>query len=34
MKEIEKEDATKHIFFVGEHLAVKTPSWLNKEGRA
>jgi Fe-S-cluster-containing dehydrogenase component len=34
MKEIEKEDSAKHIFFVGEHLAVRTPSWLNKEGRA
>jgi len=33
MKEIEKEDSAKHIFFVGEHLAVRTPSWLNKEGR-
>ncbi len=33
MKEIEKEDTAGHIFFVGEHLAVKTPSWLNKEGR-
>lgn len=33
MKEIEKEDRAKHIYFVGEHLAIKSPSWLAKEGK-
>ncbi len=32
MKEI-AEDHQKNIFFIGNHLAVRTPSWLNKEGR-
>ncbi len=33
MKHFEKEDTAQHIYFVGEHLAVKSPSWLHKEGR-
>ncbi len=27
------EDKKQNIFFVGNHLAVRTPSWLNKEGK-
>ena len=34
MKEIEKEDPANHIFFSGEHLAVKSLSWRHKEERA
>ncbi len=33
MKEFEKEDKKQHIYFVGEHLAIKSPSWLAKEGK-
>lgn len=33
MKEITSEEPEKNIFFVGDHLAVKAPNWLNKEGR-
>lgn len=32
MKEV-VEDPKLNIFFVGNHLAVRAPSWLNKEGR-
>lgn len=32
MKEV-AEDQKQNIFFVGNHLAVRAPSWLNKEGR-
>jgi Fe-S-cluster-containing dehydrogenase component len=32
MKEV-AEDPKLNIFFVGNHLAVRAPSWLNKEGR-
>lgn len=32
MKEV-VEDPKQNIFFVGNHLAVRAPSWLNKEGR-
>lgn len=32
MKEV-AEDPKQNIFFVGNHLAVRAPSWLNKEGR-
>lgn len=32
MKEID-EDHKQNIFYVGNHLAVRTPSWLNKEDR-
>lgn len=32
MKEIE-ENHKQSIFFIGNHLAVRAPSWLNKEGR-
>ncbi len=32
MKEVE-EDPKQNIFFVGDYLAIKAPSWLNKEGR-
>jgi Fe-S-cluster-containing dehydrogenase component len=27
------EQPEKHIFWIGEHLAVKSPSWLQKEGK-
>lgn len=32
MKEVQ-EDHKKNIFFIGNHLAVRTPSWLNKEDK-
>ncbi|MCJ7554273.1 MAG: 4Fe-4S binding protein [Ignavibacteriaceae bacterium] len=32
MKEV-VEDHKQNIFFVGNHLAVKTPNWLKREGR-
>lgn len=32
MKEVE-ENQNENIFFVGNHLAVKTPAWLKREGR-
>ena len=32
MKEV-VEDHKQNIFCVGNHLAVRTPSWLNKEGK-
>lgn len=32
MIEIEEQPKA-HIFYVGEHLAVKSPSWLQKEGK-
>lgn len=28
-----QENPDEHIFFVGDHLAVKSPSWLQKEDR-
>ncbi len=33
MIEIDKEDPDNHIYFYGEHLAVKNPNWRNKEDR-
>lgn len=33
MKEIKEEDPKEHIYFYGDHLAVKNPSWLRKEDR-
>lgn len=33
MKEIEKEDKQQHIYFIGEHLAIKSPNWLVREGK-
>jgi Fe-S-cluster-containing dehydrogenase component len=33
MKEIDKEAPEKHIYFSGKHLAIKSPSWLHKEGK-
>lgn len=33
MKEIQSEIPEEHIYFYGEHVAVKSPSWLRKEGR-
>jgi Fe-S-cluster-containing dehydrogenase component len=33
MEEIEAEDPARHIYFVGRHLAVRSPSWRRKEGR-
>ncbi len=32
MKELEKEDPKQNLFFYGERLAIKSYSWLNKEG--
>jgi len=32
MKELENEDSKQNIFFFGNHLAIKSYSWLNKEG--
>jgi Fe-S-cluster-containing dehydrogenase component len=32
MKEV-VEDRKQNIFFVGNHLAVKTPNWLKREGK-
>ncbi|MEJ2055026.1 MAG: hypothetical protein P8X42_13980, partial [Calditrichaceae bacterium] len=34
MKEIQNESPEEHIYFYGDHVAVKSPSWLRKEGRA
>ncbi|MGE5401590.1 MAG: 4Fe-4S dicluster domain-containing protein [Ignavibacteriales bacterium] len=31
--EIESENPKEHIYFAGEHLALKSHSWLKKEGR-
>ena len=28
-----EEQPNEHIFFAGEHMAVKSPSWLQKEGK-
>ena len=33
MKEIPEESPKDHIYFAGERLAVRSPSWLRKEGR-
>lgn len=33
MRDFESEDKAQHIYFIGEHLAVKSPSWLVKEGK-
>lgn len=33
IKEMESENPREHIYFVGDHLAVKCESWLRKEGR-
>ncbi len=33
LKEIPEEDPKNHIYFYGEHLAVKNHSWRQKEGR-
>jgi len=33
VKEIAQEDPKNHIFFAGEHLAIKSPSWRHKEER-
>lgn len=32
MKELEKEEPEKQLFFYGEHLAIKSPGWRFKEG--
>jgi Fe-S-cluster-containing dehydrogenase component len=34
MKEIEEELPDEYIYFYGDHLAIKNPSWLRKEARA
>lgn len=31
MVEIREEDPKNHIFFIGDHLVVKSPSWRHKE---
>jgi len=33
MKTVEAEDPRNHIYFVGERLVLKSPSWRRKEGR-
>ena len=33
MQEIENENPKEHLFFAGNHLAVKSFSWMQKEGR-
>ncbi len=33
MVEMEQEDPENHIYFSGDHLAIKSPSWRHKEGR-
>jgi Fe-S-cluster-containing dehydrogenase component len=33
MQDIEVEDVKKHIYFSGDHLAIKSESWLKKEGK-
>jgi hypothetical protein len=33
MKALAEEDHKNHIFFAGERLAVRSPSWRKKEGR-
>ncbi len=32
MVELENENAREHLYFAGKHLAVKSGSWLKKEG--
>ena len=34
MVKIEAEDPDRHIYFAGSNLAVRTPGWRQKEGRA
>jgi len=34
MLEMDNEDPEHHIYFSGEHLAIKSPGWRQKEGRA
>ncbi|HDQ45622.1 MAG TPA: 4Fe-4S ferredoxin [bacterium] len=34
MQEIAAEDPGNHLYFVGDHLAVKSPGWRQKEGKA
>lgn len=33
MKDMEKEDPQNHIYFYGDHLAIKNPNWRQREGR-
>jgi Fe-S-cluster-containing dehydrogenase component len=33
IKEMENEDPKEHLFFTGDHLAVKSFSWMQKEGK-
>ncbi len=33
MVEIDEEDPENHVYFSGEHLAIRNPSWLQKEGK-
>jgi len=32
MAEIEQENQNEHVYFYGDHLAIKSPSWRRKEG--
>ena len=34
MVELLEENPEKHLYFAGEHLALRNPSWRQKEGRA
>lgn len=33
MTELENENIKEHIYFAGDHLAIRSESWLRKEGR-
>jgi Fe-S-cluster-containing dehydrogenase component len=33
MQEIPAEDPKNHVYFIGDHIAVRSPAWLDKEGR-
>ncbi|MBN2104916.1 4Fe-4S binding protein [bacterium] len=33
MQDVAKEDPDKHLYFVGDHVAVKSPGWRQKEER-
>ena len=34
MQDLAAEDPKNHLYFVGDHVAVKSPGWRQKEGRA
>lgn len=33
MQEVDNEDPGNHLYFVGDHLAVRSPGWRQKEGK-